>query len=169
MHCAESSPEGIKGYSVRGVQGRDEGRKCARGLERPGLRVSLAERSAHRGAHFNRALYRVRRVGAELGVRPLRLHDARHTFASLALSAGKPLPWVSKTIGHRRVSTTADIYSHVLPTDAVDLGFLPGIPTAGDRRGSFSRNKSSRLATAGDTVQPNSSVSIAREGLESKK
>jgi len=120
--------------------------------------------------NFNRAWYRVRRVGAELGVRPLRLHDARHTFASLALSAGKPLPWVSKTIGHRRVSTTADIYSHVLPTDAVDLGFLPGIPTAGDRRGSFSRNKPSRLATAGATPRDrNASDALAREGLTDKK
>lgn len=80
--------------------------------------------------NFNRAWERVRRVATELGVRPLRLHDLRHTFASLALSAGKPLPWVSKILGHRRISTTADVYSHAMPSDSSDLGFLPGMGSA---------------------------------------
>lgn len=49
------------------------------------------------------------------GVRPGRLHDLRHTFASLALTAGVPVTIVSRALGHSQPSTTLNIYSHLLP------------------------------------------------------
>jgi integrase len=49
------------------------------------------------------------------GVPRIRFHDARHTMATIALSSGAPLSDVSRMLGHSRVSTTADVYSHVLP------------------------------------------------------
>lgn len=39
----------------------------------------------------------------------------RHTFATLALQAGVPLKVVSDILGHKNISITADLYSHVIP------------------------------------------------------
>ena len=46
---------------------------------------------------------------------PVRLHDLRHTAASLLLGAGVPLKVVSETLGHSSIAITADVYAHVTP------------------------------------------------------
>lgn len=48
------------------------------------------------------------------GVRQLRLHDLRHSAASFMLSAGVDLKTIQTTLRHTRLSTTADVYAHVL-------------------------------------------------------
>lgn len=45
----------------------------------------------------------------------IRLHDLRHTYATLALAAGVNPRIVSARLGHATVAFTLDIYSHVLP------------------------------------------------------
>jgi integrase len=53
----------------------------------------------------------------------IRLHDARHTSASLALAAGIPIGVVSERLGHSKTSITLDVYGHVMPAqhrDAAD-------------------------------------------------
>ncbi len=45
-----------------------------------------------------------------------RLHDLRHTHASLLLARGHSLPVVSERLGHRTKTTTANLYAHALPT-----------------------------------------------------
>ncbi len=52
---------------------------------------------------------------AALDVPPITLHGLRHTWASLALSAGVSPKIVSERLGHASVSFTLDVYSHVLP------------------------------------------------------
>ncbi|MFI5760204.1 tyrosine-type recombinase/integrase [Streptomyces sp. NPDC051563] len=42
-------------------------------------------------------------------------HDLRHWFASTALSSGLPLLDVSRWLGHRNISETADTYGHLTP------------------------------------------------------
>ena len=42
--------------------------------------------------NVNRVWDRIRRRALKAGIRPLRLHDARHIFASLALASGKSVP-----------------------------------------------------------------------------
>jgi integrase len=49
------------------------------------------------------------------GMRRIRLHDLRHTWASLALAAGVNPKVVSERLGHATVAFTLDTYSHVLP------------------------------------------------------
>jgi integrase len=49
------------------------------------------------------------------GLPPIRLHDLRHTAASLALQAGVPMKVVSESLGHSSLSITADTYTSVLP------------------------------------------------------
>lgn len=45
---------------------------------------------------------------------PSSVHSLRHTYASLLIAEGTPLVVVSSNLGHAQVSTTNDIYSHVI-------------------------------------------------------
>jgi integrase len=44
----------------------------------------------------------------------IRLYDLRHSFATLSLSAGLPVRWVSEQLGHASVAFTLEVYGHVL-------------------------------------------------------
>lgn len=60
----------------------------------------------------------------EAGMPHFRVHDIRHLAASLMLAQGVPLKVVSDILGHSQISTTADLYTHVLPSlrkEAIDL------------------------------------------------
>src|SRR5664280_1389268 len=46
---------------------------------------------------------------------PIRLHDLRHTHATLALQAGIHPKVVSGRLGHATISITLDTYSHAIP------------------------------------------------------
>jgi integrase len=50
---------------------------------------------------------------AALGLPVIRLHDLRHTSASLGLSAGESLKEISARLGHSGIEVTADLYAHV--------------------------------------------------------
>jgi integrase len=45
----------------------------------------------------------------------IRLHDLRHTHASLLLAAGVPIKVVSERLGHTTIAMTLDVYGHLLP------------------------------------------------------
>jgi integrase len=47
------------------------------------------------------------------GLPPIRLHDLRHTWATLALSAGEHPKVVQERLGHAAIAITLDVYSHV--------------------------------------------------------
>ena len=49
----------------------------------------------------------------ELGLRTIRFHDLRHTFASVLLNNDVPLINVSRFLGHSDISTTANTYAHL--------------------------------------------------------
>ena len=46
------------------------------------------------------------------GIRPITLHQFRHSHATLLLDEGIPITEVSRRLGHSKVSTTLDVYSH---------------------------------------------------------
>jgi len=49
------------------------------------------------------------------------LHTLRHTHATLLLKNGTPITEVSRRLGHAKVSTTLDVYSHALPADDLSI------------------------------------------------
>ena len=55
-----------------------------------------------------------------------RLHSLRHFVATELLGAGVPLPTVSRRLGHRRTSTTSDIYAAYLPASDRDAAAVMG-------------------------------------------
>lgn len=54
-------------------------------------------------------------IVAKAGVPRIRIHDLRHTHATLLLAAGTPIRAVSERLGHAKTSITLDTYAHVLP------------------------------------------------------
>jgi len=60
------------------------------------------------------------RLAADAALPRIRLHDLRHTSASLALAAGVPMKVVSQRLGHSSTAITADLYTHVAPAVAQD-------------------------------------------------
>lgn len=54
------------------------------------------------------------------GLDDVRLHDLRHSFASMSVSVGGSLPVIGRVLGHRQAQTTAR-YAHVADTLASDL------------------------------------------------
>jgi integrase len=50
------------------------------------------------------------------GLPRIRLHDLRHTYATLALAAGVHPKIISERLGHANIAITLDCYSHCLPT-----------------------------------------------------
>ncbi len=73
--------------------------------------------------HVERVWSRVRRRAQKLGVRPLKLHCARHTWATQALQAGKSIRWVADVLGHSDPALTLRIYAHAMRGQEEDLSF----------------------------------------------
>lgn len=93
-------------------------------------------RAISHGTFYNRTwkatLDRLNDSGA-LTKRP-RLHDLRHLQASLLVEAGVPLNIVQRRLGHEKITTTVDTYSHLLPDHlevaarAIALGLAQAMP-----------------------------------------
>ena len=102
--------------------------------------------------NVSRSWNRLRRKAQKEGVRPLRLHDARHTFASLALASHKSIPWVAGQLGHASPEITLRAYAHALKEEETDLLFLDFGDTKRHPRGTpavgaSQRTKPPRLTT----------------------
>ena len=68
-------------------------------------------------------------VAAVGGIDGVRLHDLRHTCASLAISAGANVKVVQRLLGHKTAVLTLDRYGHLFPDD------LDAVADAFERRG----------------------------------
>ena len=56
------------------------------------------------------------------GIRRIRFHDLRHTFASLMISNGEDIVRVSRLMGHANASFTFTVYCHMLPRRRDPIG-----------------------------------------------
>jgi len=62
-----------------------------------------------------------------------RVYDLRHTYASRLLSAGVPLLYVSKQLGHRKPTTTLKYYATWIPSE--DRRYVDAMDTALEKLG----------------------------------
>ena len=78
--------------------------------------------------YYNRDIWKPAIAAAGLA-EDTTFHDLRHTFASTALAEGVPILEVSRWLGHRSITTTVDLYGHLVPEassrarDALDKAF----------------------------------------------
>jgi len=70
-------------------------------------------------------------LAARAGLKVIRLHDARHTHASLMLKQGVHPKIVQERLGHSSIAITLDTYSHVSPglQEAAAKHFDEAFPT----------------------------------------
>ena len=66
-----------------------------------------------------------RRIVREAGLKRIRLHDLRHTYATLQRKAGQPIEVISRVLGHASEIVTLTVYNHWegelrAPADAMD-------------------------------------------------
>ncbi|WP_202526127.1 tyrosine-type recombinase/integrase [Sneathiella litorea] len=64
------------------------------------------------GSHITDMQKPWRRIRMAANLEDVRLHDLRHTFASIAVGSGESLPMIGKLLGHSQVQTTAR-YAHL--------------------------------------------------------
>lgn len=63
--------------------------------------------------------------GANLaGLKPIRVHDLRHSHASLLISQGINIATISKRLGHENIQTTLKTYAHMFDADAKEAANL---------------------------------------------
>ena len=55
------------------------------------------------------------RLLEKAGLRHIRIHDLRHTFASLLLQQGESVVYVKEQLGHSSIQITVDTYGHLIP------------------------------------------------------
>lgn len=64
---------------------------------------------------FETATRQARKALGEDNLPAIRLHDLRHTHATLLLAAGIPVKVVSERLGHANATITLGVYAHVMP------------------------------------------------------
>ena len=52
---------------------------------------------------------------AKAGMRKIRIHDLRHSFACLFIQQGESLVYVKEQMGHHSIRVTVDVYGHLVP------------------------------------------------------
>jgi integrase len=62
---------------------------------------------------------------------PLRVHDLRHTAASLMIASGGDVKIVQQQLGDRTATMTLDLYTHLFPTSST----RSRAPSTASRRG----------------------------------
>ena len=71
-----------------------------------------------KGCKINTDTFRHRvfhKVLEKAGLRKTRIHDLRHTYASLLIQQGESLAYVRDQLGHHSIKVTVDTYGHLVP------------------------------------------------------
>jgi len=68
------------------------------------------------------------------GLRKIRFHDLRHTYATLLINQNENIKFIQNQMGHASIQTTMDRYGHLLPVNQHGVGsrldsqiFLPNL------------------------------------------
>jgi integrase len=96
------------------------GKREKEGKHSEGRRVEM-HNVKHR--HFHKCL-------AKAGLRRIRFHDLRHTYATLLLMQGESLVYVKDQLGHSSIKMTVDTYGHWIPgSNRQAVNRLPSLQT----------------------------------------
>ncbi len=82
------------------------------------------------GAHLVNLEKPWRRIRQKAGLSDVRLHDLRHSFASVAVSKGMSLPMIGALLGHSQPHTTAR-YAHLAADPIKEASALIGAAISG--------------------------------------
>lgn len=63
----------------------------------------------------------LKRAAAAAGIKSIRVHDLRHSHASLLIELGFSPLLISERLGHENIETTLQIYSHLYPNKAGEV------------------------------------------------
>jgi integrase len=77
------------------------------------------------------------------GLRKVRFHDIRHSFASILIQQGESLAYVRDQMGHHSIQITVDIYGHMAPE-----GNKSAVDRLDDESGAIIRNPSATSRNA---------------------
>ena len=75
------------------------------------LNVSVLRQALLRGAR-------------KAGLKPIRLHDLRHSHASYLIAHGVPITAISRRLGHKTPTMTLNIYSHFYKESGAQIAAL---------------------------------------------
>lgn len=75
-----------------------------------------------------------KRILKAAGLRSIRIHDLRHSFAAILISANHNFKYIQSQMGHSSIKVTMDLYGHLMPEvhdgaakRTEDFVFCPGI------------------------------------------
>ena len=71
--------------------------------------VIVGRKTGSHLVNIRKPWYRIRKAA---DIEDVRIHDLRHSFASIAVSGGLTLPLIGKLLGHRKSATT-ERYAHL--------------------------------------------------------
>jgi integrase len=97
-------------------------------------------------------------------VRAVRLHDARHTAATLLLMQGVPARVAMQILGHSQISLTLGTYSHVVPELARDAADRMGAALWGNAGTAENRNGNRTGTAPPDPTEPSTASTPANIG-----
>ncbi len=58
---------------------------------------------------------KIRRICNRCGVKPIRLHNFRHSHVALLINNGENITVIKERMGHASITTTIDTYGHLFP------------------------------------------------------
>lgn len=98
------------------------------------------------------------------GLRRVRLHDLRHTAASLMLEQGVPARVIMQTLGHSQISITLNTYSHVSPELSRDAADRMETLMGGSDSGALAAKRAAVRASDGPSVGSGHGIKFADQG-----
>ena len=69
----------------------------------------------------NHLHYEMERISAKAGIEKIRIHDLRHSHASLLIELGFSPLLIAERLGHENIETTLNTYAHLYPNKQTEL------------------------------------------------
>ena len=107
-----------KGRNVRTIGIDDYTWECIQSLPENGSSYVFG---GERGLAPNPITKQFKKAIEKSGVKPIRIHDLRHSHASWLINNGVNIVAVSRRLGHKDVSTTLNTYTHLLESTDNDM------------------------------------------------